>query len=78
MCEGMACQTALQTHRRRRDPTAELCASLEGQESLEEAQSGGSLSGALQEAQRGHGEQDFAAAAQDKRAGECVLPSPGR
>lgn len=77
MCEGLAGQTALQTRRRRRDPAAELRASLEGQESLEEAESGGSLRGALQKPQRGHGEQDFAAAAQDKRAGESAPQSLG-
>lgn len=50
MGERLAGQTAPKTHHRRCDPAAELRASLEGQESLEEAESGGPVRGALQEA----------------------------
>lgn len=70
VCEGLAGQMPLQTHSRLRDPAAELRASLEGQERPEEAKIGGPLRGAFQEAQRGYGEQDLAAAAQDKWAGD--------
>lgn len=38
----------------------------------EEAEDRGSLGGALQEAQQGHGEQDHAAAEEDRRAGKRV------
>ena len=42
----------------------------EGQARAEEAEDRGSLGGALQEAQQRHGEQDHAAAEEDRRAGK--------
>lgn len=42
----------------------------ESQARVEEAEDRGALSGALQEAQQRHGEQDHAAAEKDRRAGE--------
>lgn len=42
----------------------------EGQARVEEAEDRGALSGALQEAQQRHGEQDHAAAEENRRAGE--------
>ena len=53
-----------------RGPSAELRAAPGGPAGAEEAEGRGPLGGALQEAQRGHGEQDHAAAAQDRPAGE--------
>lgn len=67
--ERLADQTALQTHRGSHCLAAELCTSHEGQEGIKETESGGTLCGALQEAQHWHGEQDYAVAAQDRRAG---------
>lgn len=66
----LAGQVALQTHPVSHRPAAELRAPHEGQERTEEAESGGALGGALQEAQRRHGKQDHAAATQTKRTGE--------
>ena len=66
MGEGLAGSTALQTHSGSHHPAAKLRTSHEGQEGIKETEIGGTLCGALQEAQRWHGEQDNAVAAQDK------------
>lgn len=71
--ERLVGEAALQAHACGHRPAAELRASRQGQEGAEEAESGGPFRGALQEAQRRHGEQNSATPAEDKRAGESFI-----
>jgi len=67
--EGLAGPQALPPRPGRRGAAAELRAAPGGPAGAQEAEGGGSLGGALQEAPRGHGEQDHAAAATPRPAG---------
>lgn len=69
--EGLAGQAAVQQGAGRRGLPAVLRAPHDRQARAEEAEDRGALRRALQEAQHWHGEQDHAAAAQDRRAGAC-------
>lgn len=76
--EGLAGEAALPAGLGSRRCAAVLRTVLEGQESAEESENGGSLRAAPPEAQCRHGEQDHAAAAQDKRAGTTRFSHPAR
>lgn len=72
MGEGLVGEAALQADRESRHCAAVLRALLEGQGRIKKSEIRGSLCGAPPEAQRGHGEEDNAAAAQNKPAGSLT------